>query len=63
MSWMAKSHFYHQRVQTIDEVFEKVYRVTNDDIVRMANLYFKDEYLTLAVIGNFDKLPETNLSC
>ncbi|MDI6731188.1 MAG: pitrilysin family protein [Candidatus Margulisbacteria bacterium] len=57
MSWLAKSQMYHNRVQTIDEVFEKVDKVTNDDIIRMANDYFKDEYLTLAVIGDLGELP------
>ncbi|MFA5839605.1 MAG: pitrilysin family protein [Candidatus Margulisiibacteriota bacterium] len=63
MSWLAKSQLYHQRIQTIDEVFEKVDKVTNDDIVRMANDYFKNEYLTLAVIGDLEELPKIELSC
>jgi predicted Zn-dependent peptidase len=48
---------------TIDEIFEKVDKVTNDDITRLANQYFRDEYLTLAVIGDMDRLPVKELRC
>lgn len=63
MSWMAKSELYYNRIITIDEVFEKVDKVTNDDIIRLANLYFRDEYLTLAVIGDLEELPVKELHC
>ena len=63
MSYMAKSEFYYDRVITIDEVFEKVDRVTLDDIIRLANQYFRDEYLTLAVIGDLEELPFKELHC
>jgi predicted Zn-dependent peptidase len=63
MSWLAKTEFYYDRVLTIDEVFEKVDKVSNDDIVRLANQYFRDEYLTLAVIGDLEELPIKELHC
>jgi predicted Zn-dependent peptidase len=63
MSWLAKSQFYYDRIMTIDEIFEKVDKVTNDDITRLANQYFRDEYLTLAVIGDMDRLPVKELRC
>ncbi|MGB9613433.1 MAG: M16 family metallopeptidase [Candidatus Margulisiibacteriota bacterium] len=63
MSYMAKSEFYYNRVITIDEVFEKVDKVTQEDIVRLANQYFRDEYLTLAVIGDLEELPVKELHC
>lgn len=63
MSYMAKSEFYYNRVITIDEVFEKIDKVTQDDIIRLANQYFKDEYLTLAVIGDLEELPVKELHC
>ncbi|MFA6549632.1 MAG: pitrilysin family protein, partial [Candidatus Margulisiibacteriota bacterium] len=63
MSWLARSLFYYDRVMTIDEIFDKVDKVTNDDIIRLANQFFRDEYLTLAVIGNMDKLPVKELKC
>jgi predicted Zn-dependent peptidase len=63
MSYMAKSEFYYNRVITIDEVFEKIDKVTQDDIIRLAHQYFKDEYLTLAVIGDLEELPIKELHC
>ena len=63
MSWMARSEFYHGRMITIDEIFEKIDAVKPDDIIRLANEYYKNEYLTLAVIGDMDELPIKQLSC
>ncbi len=63
MSYSSRSEFYHGRVITIDEIFEKVNKVTNEDILRLANQYFRDEYLTLAVIADMEELPVKKLSC
>ena len=63
MSYIMRSEFYYNRIVTIDEVFEKIDRVRNDDIIRLANQYFKDEYLTLAVIGDLEELPVKELRC
>ncbi|MBN3032935.1 MAG: insulinase family protein [Candidatus Saganbacteria bacterium] len=63
MSYLMRSEFYYDRVVTIDETFEKIDKVTNDDIVRLANQYFIDQYLTLAVIGDMDELPIKELRC
>jgi predicted Zn-dependent peptidase len=63
MSWMARSEYYYNRVMTIDEVFDKVDKVTQDDIIRLANKYFRDEYLTLTVIGDLEELPVKELRC
>ena len=63
MSWMARSEFYHHRIMTIDEIFSQVDKVTQDDIIRLANKYFRDEYLTLAVIGDLKELPVKELHC
>lgn len=63
MSWMAKSEFFFNRVITVDEIFDKVDKVTQDDILRLAEKYFRDEYLTLAVIGDLNELPFKKLHC
>ncbi|MDP2933406.1 MAG: pitrilysin family protein [bacterium] len=63
MSWLARTEFYYNRVMTIDEIFAKVDKVTRDDIIRLANQYFQDEYLTLAVIGDFTELPVREIRC
>lgn len=63
MSWLAKTEFYYGRVITVDEIFAKVDKVTRDDIIELANLYLQDDCLTLAVIGDFDKLPIKEIKC
>ncbi|MBI5700064.1 insulinase family protein [Candidatus Saganbacteria bacterium] len=57
MNWLAKSQFYYGRVMTVEEVFEKIDQVSQTDIIQLANNYLKNEYLTLTVIGDLDKLP------
>jgi len=63
MSWLARSEFYYHKVRTIEETFERVDSVTRDDIIRLANQYFRDEYLALAVIGDLDRLPFKEIHC
>ncbi|MFH1684022.1 MAG: insulinase family protein, partial [Candidatus Margulisiibacteriota bacterium] len=63
MNWLAKSEFYYGRTMTIDEIFEKVDKVTNDEIIKLANQFYRDEYLTLAVIGDMNKLPIKEIHC
>jgi predicted Zn-dependent peptidase len=63
MSWLAKSEFYYDRVMTIDEIFDKVDKVTQDDIINLAGRFFRDEYLTLAVIGDMQELPIKEIHC
>jgi predicted Zn-dependent peptidase len=57
MNWLAKSQFYYGRVMTVEEVFERIDKVSREDIIKLANDYLKNEYLTLTVIGDLDKLP------
>ena len=52
MGYLAKSQLYFGRIITIDEIFDKVDKLTLDDIVAAANKYIKDEYLTLTAIGD-----------
>jgi predicted Zn-dependent peptidase len=52
MSWLARSQFLYGRVVTIDEIFDKIDKVTSDDIIKAANKYLKDDELTLTVIGD-----------
>jgi predicted Zn-dependent peptidase len=63
MGYIAKSEFYYNRTITIDELFKKIDRVTNDDVLRLANQYFRNEYLSLAVIGDLEELPVKELKC
>ena len=63
MSWLTRSEYYYKRAMTIEEIFKRVDQIKLDDIIRLANEYFRDEYLTLAVIGDLDSLPIKKLHC
>jgi predicted Zn-dependent peptidase len=52
MNWLAKSEFYYGRILTIDEIFDKIDKVSSDDIIAVANKYIKEKDLTLTVIGD-----------
>lgn len=55
MGYLAKSQYYYGRIITIDEIFDKVDKVTLDDIIHTANKYIRDEYLTLTAIGDISE--------
>jgi len=61
MSYLARTQSYHERVITIEEIFEKIDRATNDDIIRLANEHFLNKYLTLTIIGNLLLPPVKSL--
>jgi predicted Zn-dependent peptidase len=63
MSWSAKSQFYYGRTVTIDEIFKRVDSVTAEEIIKLANQYFRDEWLNLAVIGDMEELPVKEIHC
>lgn len=58
MSYLAKSEFYYGKTVPFDEVFEKIDKVTNDDVVRIAQSIFKKDQLTLTVIGDLQSCPK-----
>lgn len=62
MNYLAKSLFYYDRIIPIDEVFEKIDRILNKDIVEIAERHFLDNYLNLVVIGDFKELPIKSVS-
>jgi predicted Zn-dependent peptidase len=45
MGYIAKSELYYGRTISIDEAFAEIDKVTNDDIIRLANQYFQDQEL------------------
>lgn len=55
MSWMGKCELYYNRVLTIDEIFAEIDAVTQDDIIKVAQEFIRDEYLALAMIGNIEE--------
>ena len=62
MGWMSRNEFFYGRSITIDEVFAKVDKISRDDIIRLANDHFKDEYLALAMIGDFKEEQKIELA-
>ncbi|OGC06423.1 hypothetical protein A2526_06745 [candidate division WOR-1 bacterium RIFOXYD2_FULL_36_8] len=52
MSYIAKSEFFHKKTIFIEEIFNKIDKISQKDIIRLAQKIFDDKYLTLAVIGD-----------
>ncbi len=64
MSWINRSLFYYGRIVPIEEMFEKIDKVTREDIQRIANDIFIPERLNLTAIGSFPKAKFfEDLSC
>ncbi|NQU18291.1 MAG: insulinase family protein [Candidatus Saganbacteria bacterium] len=61
MSFIARSQFFYGKVITIDEIFKSIDKITHDDILRLANKYFLEKYLSLVVIGDYSGLPQIDL--
>lgn len=62
MNYMARSEFYYGKVQTVNEILRNFDRVTKDDIIAVAETFFKNKYMTLAVVGDLKKLPFKEIS-
>ncbi len=58
---LAKSQYIYDRIVPLDEVIAKIERVTQEDLVRVANNLFVDDHMAMAMLGPFDgcepKLP------
>jgi len=52
MGYLARCLFYYGKIITVDEIFREIDKVSHDDIIRVANKYIRDEYLTLTAIGD-----------
>lgn len=53
-AFYAQSELLDKAIETPEELIEKIEKVTLSDVERVAQKYFKNETLNLAVIGNFD---------
>ncbi len=62
MNYIAKSLYHHKRVIPIDEIIEKIDKVTNDDILRITDECFREELLNMVIIGDIDEMPIKRLS-
>ena len=56
MSWLLKSKYYYEKVQSVEDVMAKVDAVTAGDVQRLANEFFISEDIQLTAIGNFPTL-------
>ncbi len=63
MSYLAKSEFYYNKTVLIDEIFDEIDKVSLDDIIKTSEELFRNEYLTLTVIGDIDSNPFKTLEC
>ncbi len=61
MSYIAKSEYYYGRTITIEEVFDEIDKVTNDDIVKLSESIFKEQFMTLTLIGDLESCPKPSL--
>lgn len=55
MSWLAKSYYYYRKIDTLEEVFKRIDKVTAEDIQKLANKFFIKENMHLTAIGDFSK--------
>lgn len=60
MHWLGESKLCLGRVPSVEEVLDKVNRVTADDLQRIANQLFTNDNLNLALIGPLKEEKEIN---
>jgi predicted Zn-dependent peptidase len=56
---------YFDRFLGLDEIIERIEAVTEDDLLEMANEFFKTEAIAVTVLGNLDrlKISRDQLAC
>lgn len=62
MHWLGENKLCLGRVPPVEEVLEKVNRVTADDLQRIANQLFTNDNLNLALIGPFREKEEKEIN-
>jgi predicted Zn-dependent peptidase len=65
MSNLARQEMYFDRFLGLDEIIERIEAVTEDDLLEMANEFFKTEAIAVTVLGNLDrlKISRDQLAC
>jgi predicted Zn-dependent peptidase len=65
MSNLARQEMYFDRFFGLDELIEKIERVTIEDLQTLANDLFRNESIAVTVLGNLDglKLTRDLLAC
>lgn len=62
MNSNAKSILQFGTIVTLEEVIEKVNKVSREDCIRYMEEYFKSENTGIGIVGNVDKLKKSELS-
>lgn len=65
MSNLARQEMYYDHFHTMDEIIEKIERVTIEDVRALANEFFRPDMIALTVLGNMNglKISRDNLGC
>jgi len=65
MSNLARQEMYFDRFYGMDELLEKIERVTTEELQQLANEFFHTESIAVTVLGNLNglKLSREQLSC
>ena len=65
MSNLARQEMYFDRFYDLDELIQRIEAVTAEDLIGLANEYFKTESVAVTVLGNLNglKLSRDHLAC
>jgi predicted Zn-dependent peptidase len=59
MSHLARQEMYRERTTGLDEMLASIERVTEDDVLKLADRFFADGSLAVTVLGNVNGLQVT----
>jgi len=65
MSNLARQEMYFDRFFGLDEMIERIEKVTSDDLMQLAEEYFRPQSIAVTVLGNLAglKITRDQLSC
>ena len=65
MSNLARQEMYFDRFYDLDELIQRIEAVTSEDLISLANEYFKTEDVAVTALGNLNglKLTRDQLAC
>jgi len=65
MSNLSRQEMYFDRFYGMDELINKIERVSAEDLQEMANEYFRSDSIAVTVLGNLNglKISRDQLAC
>ncbi len=65
MSNLARQEMYFDRFIGLDEIVNSIEKVTSEDLIRLANEFFRPESIAVTVLGNLNglKIARDHLAC